>query len=224
MKRLLSASLALLTLALLASACGGSSKNETPPSSAPTPGPSPVPSPSPAPSPTPSGCTAGVTGIPASIPGQGGRYQFSIGLASTCAWTARTDVGWADVAPGSGSGSATPTLNVNSNSTFFTRQFTVNVNGQIFQATQGSVGCTYTLDPTALNESHEGGTARVNLSTADGCGWTASASEAWLKVLTPTGTGSGTIYIELAPNPSDVRNAFLTIAGRQVPVQQRRRP
>ena len=133
-------------------------------------------------------------------------------------------MGWADVAPGSGNGNATPTLNVNSNDTFFTRQFAVNVNGQIYPFTQGSTACTYTLDPTALEESHEGGIARVNVSTAQGCGWTASASEAWLKVQTPSGTGSATIYIELQPNPSDVRHASLLIAGQQVPVTQRRRP
>jgi hypothetical protein len=144
--------------------------------------------------------------------------------SSTCPWTARTDVGWADVAPGSGNGNATPTLNVTSNSTFFTRQFAVNVNGQIFNFTQGSTTCTYTLDPTFLEETHEGGTARVNIRTADGCGWTASASEAWLKVLTPSGTGTAIVYIELAPNPSDVRHANLLIAGQQVPVTQRRRP
>jgi len=127
------------------------------------------------------------------------------------------------VAPGSGNGNATPTLNVSANSTFFTRQFTVNVNGQIFQATQGSVTCTYTIEPLFLEESADGGAARITITTADGCGWTASPSEAWIRVLTPTGTGNGTIIIELAPNPSDVRNAFVTIAGQQVSVRQRRR-
>ena len=132
-------------------------------------------------------------------------------------------MGWADVAPGSGQGNATPSLNVNQNATFFTRSFTVTVNGQTFQATQGSASCTYTFDPTYLEESSEGGMARVNVATGDGCGWTVTASEGWIRVLTTSGAGSATIYIELAPNPSDVRNAFITIAGQQVPVRQRRR-
>jgi hypothetical protein len=133
-------------------------------------------------------------------------------------------VNWADVAPGSGQGNATTTLNVNANETFFTRQFTVYVNGQqVLQATQGSVNCTYTVDPTFLEESHEGAIARIEVKTADGCGWTASASESWIRVLTPTGTGNATILLELSPNPSDVRNAYVTVAGRRVDVRQRRR-
>jgi len=79
---------------------------------------------------------------------------------------------------------------------------------------------TLTLRP---GNGRDGGAARITITTADGCGWTASPSEAWIRVLTPTGTGNGTIIIELAPNPSDVRNAFVTIAGQQVSVRQRRR-
>jgi hypothetical protein len=41
--------------------------------------------------------------------------------------------------------------------------------------------------------------------------------------LTASGTGNATILLELSPNPSDVRNAFVTVAGRRVDVRQRRR-
>ena len=70
-----------------------------------------------------------MSGVPTSIPGAGGRYSLSIGVSSSCQWTARTDVNWADVAPGSGQGNASPTLQVYRNETFFTRQFTVYING-----------------------------------------------------------------------------------------------
>src|SRR5262245_58916661 len=124
MKRLFRAPVVLFTLALLASACAGSSNNEsapntvTGPSPAPSPSPSPNPSPSPSPSPAP-GCNASVSGVPTSIPGAGGRYQVSIGVSSSCQWTARTDVNWADIAPGSGQGNAAPMLQVNRNEAFF---------------------------------------------------------------------------------------------------------
>src|SRR5687768_18594570 len=114
--------------------------------------PSPTPSPNPATIPIPD-CWANITDLRTSIPGAGGRFQFGIGTSSSCSWTARTDVAWADVAPGSGQGNASPTLNVNANTTFFTRQFTVNVNGQVIQATQAGANCSYTVDPTSLEES-----------------------------------------------------------------------
>lgn len=157
------------------------------------------------------------------MPGAGGRYQFTIGVGSSCAWTARTNVNWADVAPGSGNGTATPTLNVNSNETFFLRYATVVINGRSFDITQGSVNCSYTVEPTRLEETGEGGTARVTIKTADGCGWSASASEGWIRVLTTSGTGSATVFFELLPNPSDVRHAYVTVAGQRIDVTQRRR-
>lgn len=164
-----------------------------------------------------------MSGVPSSIPGAGGRYSLSIGVSSSCLWTARTDVNWADVAPGSGQGNAAPTLQVNRNETFFTRQFTVYINGQTFLATQGSTNCSYNVEPTTLEESAEGGTARITVATAEGCGWSVSASEAWIRVLTPTGTGNATVLLELSPNPSDVRHAFVIVAGTRVDVTQRRR-
>lgn len=228
MTRLFCTPVALLTLALLAApACSGSSKDETNPGTvtgpSPSPSPSPSPTPNPTPSPTPSGCSASVSGLPTAIPGQGGRFQFAIGVSSACAWTARTDVGWADVSPGSGNGNASPTLNVTQNATFFTRQFTVTVNGQNFPFTQAGANCSYSVDPTSLEESFEEGRASVNVYTAEGCGWTVTASESWIRLLTPTGTGSATIYIELAQNGGGERNASITVAGIRVNVKQRQR-
>ena len=165
-----------------------------------------------------------MSGLPgATIPGQGGRFQFSIGTSSSCAWTARTDVGWADVSPGSGNGNASPTLNVNQNATFFTRQLTVTVNGQNFQFTQAGANCTYSVDPTFLEESFEGGRAWVNVYTTEGCGWSVTASESWIRLLTPTGTGNATVYFELAQNGGGERNAFVTVAGIRINVKQRQR-
>jgi hypothetical protein len=212
--------LAPLTLCILIAACGGANDSSLSPAAGPA-GPSPVPSPTP--SPSPSSCNATITGLPSSVSTGTGRYPFTITIASNCAWTARTEVSWADVAPGSGSGNATPTLNVNENTAFFTRTLTVIVNGQSFQATQASVTCSNTLDRTSLDESSGGGSASVKLTTMDGCGWTATASESWIRVVTPSGTGSATIYFELAPNTGDVRHAFVTIAGQRVDVTQRRR-
>lgn len=226
MTRSVAARLAPLTLTVFIAACGGADSNSTaaptspsPVSSSPSPAPSP-PSPSP---PNSAGCSATVTGLPSSVPAQGGRYAFAITIASQCEWRAQTDASWADVAPGSGQGNATPTLNVAEYTRFDSRTLTVTVNTQAFRITQNGVVCSYTLDPTSLDESHNGGTARIVLTTREGCPWTVTASEGWIRVLTPSGTGSATVAVELAPNSSDVRHAFLTIAGQRVNVTQRSR-
>jgi hypothetical protein len=212
-----------LALTLVTAGCSGGGDTaqsvSTGPSSIPQ---TPSPSPAPAPGPTSSTCSPTVTGIPASVSHQGGRYQFSISLSANCQWTARPDSPWGDVAPSSGTGGATPTLTINENTGLDTRTLTVTINGQAFRTVQNIPGCSYTLDPTFLEESSGGGSARVTLTTGAQCSWTASASEEWIRVLNPSGVGSATINLDLAANPSDVRHAYLTIAGQQVNVTQRR--
>jgi hypothetical protein len=164
-----------------------------------------------------------VSGVPSNVPSPTGQYRFSISAPSNCAWTARTDTGWADIAPGSGNGDATATLNVNENELFSPRTFTVTVNTQSFQVTQYTPGCSYNVDPASLDESGSGGVARVTIATGSNCGWTATASEGWLRVNNTGGTGAAVVLIDVAPNPGDVRHAYLTVAGRHINVTQRRR-
>jgi Viral BACON domain len=209
---------ALFVVALLGIACSGSSDRAADTGASP----SPVPSPGPAPSPAP-GCSATVTGIPTSVGAAFGRYQFTISLPANCEWTARTDAGWADISPSSGTGSATPLLNVNEHERLDTRTLTTTVNGQAFRTIQNPVGCSFTVDPTSFEEGPDHTEVAVTVSTPSHCPWTATSSEGWVRVLTPSGTGSGKVMVELAPNNSDIRNAYLVVAGVRVDVRQRRR-
>jgi hypothetical protein len=103
------------------------------------------------------------------------------------------------------------------------RTATVTVNSTPFRVTQNRFICSYTLDRTSLDQEPGGGNARVTLTTRDWCPWTATSSESWLRVVTPSGTGSATIVVDLAFNSSSVeRRAILTIAGQRVEVIQRR--
>jgi hypothetical protein len=208
---------ALLTLALLIPACGGSDDSDSNQASAPT-SPSPVPSPSPAPA--PSNCTTSVTGVPQTAGSPTGRYTFTITAASNCNWTARTDAAWGSVSPGSGVGSATPVLTINQNDLYGSRTLTTTVNGQNFQTVQSGVTCSITLDRTHLDETFEGGFATLVLTTLDGCSWSVTASESWIHVVTQNGVGSGKVVVELQPNTGGPRNAFLMVAGQRVDVRQ----
>jgi hypothetical protein len=219
--------LALIAFTVLAAACGSGSDNASTPTSpspvAASPSPSPSPSPTPTPSPGSAGCNATVTGLPSTVGGGTNRYTFSIAIATSCAWTARTDVNWADVAPGSGNGNGTPTLTVNENGTFFGRSFVVTINGQNFTVSQAQTTCSFSLDRNTLDVSADGETQMIQVTTSEGCGWTASASESWIRVVTTSGTGTSRVYFEIAPNTGDVRHAYVTIAGLRVDVTQRRR-
>lgn len=214
------ARLAPLAFAILVGACSGTNDSSTGPSPVATPG---SPSPSGGTPSSGSGCTTGVTGLPTLVSSQGGNFPFAIAVAAGCGWTAATDVTWADVTPSNGQGSASPTLSVGANMNVDGRSLTVTVAGQSFRMSQVG-GCSYSVDPLTLNESGEGGSARIDVTTTlPACTWTATSGESWIRVLTPIGTGSGPAMLELDPNPSDVRHAALTIAGKRVDVTQQRR-
>jgi hypothetical protein len=161
--------------------------------------------------------------LPTLLAASSATYMLTISAASACAWTATADVAWADIAPGSGRGNGTATLRVDANSSFDSRTMTVRLNGQSFRVPQNGVTCSYSVTPASLDLGGDGGAAAVTVSAISGCGWTATATESWLQVLTPSGSGSGTVRIDVAPNPGDVRHATLTVAGQRIAVTQQRR-
>jgi hypothetical protein len=100
---------------------------------------------------------------------------------------------------------------------------TLSVNGAPYRVTQNRLSCSYAVDPASLDQGPGGGNARLTLTTRDTCAWTVTASESWIKVVTPSGTGSGTVSVDLEFNSSSVdRRGYLTIGGLRVDVLQRR--
>ena len=211
--------LGLVSAALVvAGACGGTSTESSP--TAPTPITSTPSTPS---SPSGGSCNTTVSNVPSSAPASGGRFVFSIATGSGCTWTARADVPWADVAPGTGTGSGSSTLTIDESTARDSRTATLTVNGQAFRVVQGAIGCSYSLSRTSFEVGGDGGSASVGLSATPGCAWTAVASESWVRVLTTSGSGSATIEMEIAFNSGDTRRSFVTIAGQRLEIIQARR-
>ena len=70
-------------------------------------------------------------------------------------------------------------------------------------------GATSALFPPA------GGAGSVRISTAAGCGWTASSNAPWVTLLSgASGAGSGRVTYAVAANDGPERTAALTIAGQ----------
>jgi hypothetical protein len=218
----------VIVAAGLIAGCGGSSDSAVPstaPSPVATPAPTPSPTPSPTPQPSTSGCTTTVSGLPSSVPAPFGRYPFSIATGPTCAWSARTDVDWADVAPGSGQGSVSLLLNVSENMNRDPRTITVTVNGQSFRIVQQVPSCTYSVEPKKLDLGGLAGGVVINLTTGKDCPWSASASESWIHVVTPSGAGSAEVTFQLDTNPNgSLRTGYVTVAGLRIDVTQQRKP
>jgi hypothetical protein len=61
--------------------------------------------------------------------------------------------------------------------------------------------CTYTLNPTSLTVNGGGGDYSFNVTTQDGCAWTATTSLGWITITSGnSGSGSRTVNFTAAPN------------------------
>ena len=154
----------------------------------------------------------------------GGAGNVNVATLSECAWTATTDVNWiAATSSTSGSGNGTVSFTVAPNSGD-QRVGSIVIAGERATVTQAGVSvsaCTSTITPTGQNVAATGGTGTVAVSVQSGCGWTASSQASWITVTSgSTGTGSGSVTFNVAPNTGASRTGSLTIAGRAFSVAQ----
>ncbi len=81
--------------------------------------------------------------------------------------------------------------------------------------------CTYTLSTTSLNVASTGASVSIGVTTAAGCGWTATSSASFAAITSGSaGTGNGTVAVTMAENLGDARTATVTIAGQSVTLAQ----
>ncbi|MFN0112306.1 MAG: beta strand repeat-containing protein [Blastocatellia bacterium] len=82
--------------------------------------------------------------------------------------------------------------------------------------------CTATLNPASGDVPPEGGNVSVSVSIDSSCAWTASSSVAWATISSgSSGTGNGTVAINVAANTGPQRSGQLSIAGKVFYVTQK---
>jgi hypothetical protein len=149
----------------------------------------------------------------------GGTATVSVATTSGCTWTTSSGTSWVSVGPGgSGPGSVAVDVAANPGSQ---RSGTATVAGRtIAISEQGTPTCAYTVTPTSVSFTADGGTALVNVSAATGCTWSASSDASWLTV-GRTASGSGSVALTAAANTSrGSRSASAMVAGQAVAVSQ----
>ena len=148
---------------------------------------------------------------------------IDVSAAAGCAWTTVSNAAWITVAAGaSGSGNGTVTLAAAGNTATASRDGTATIAGQTFTLTQAGAGCSYALSPSSASVGAAGNTGSVDVTTAAGCGWTASSNAPWLGITSgSSGTGGGRVsYLVTANTDVTPRSGSLTIAGLAFAVTQ----
>jgi hypothetical protein len=172
--------------------------------------------------PTPS-CTYSISPTSQNVPATGAAGTVSVSAAGGCAWTATSNASWiTSSATGSGNGSVAFAVAANTGAS---RTGTITIATQTFTVTQAAVvvpQCQYSVSPNRVEVDAPGGTGSVAVSTASGCAWTASSGDSWITITSgASGTGNGTVTFSVARNDGRRREGSLTVAGRNVRVEQR---
>src|SRR5262249_10669201 len=81
--------------------------------------------------------------------------------------------------------------------------------------------CAYYITPAAFPLAAGGANFTVNISTTSDCAWAASELPSWVSASSATsGSGAGTITLNVAANTGGARTATFTVAGRVITVTQ----
>jgi Viral BACON domain/Putative binding domain, N-terminal len=166
------------------------------------------------------GCAFSISAAGQTVPAAGGSGSFAVNTSQACAWTATSNVPWIGITAGaSGNGPGTVAFTVAPSSSA-SRSGTITAGGQAFTVTQDS-GCSAVVSPETIAVPASGGSQNVSIKTSADCAWTAVSNAAWIIVTAgATGSGNGTVRLDMQSNPDAARSGTATIAGHVVTVNQ----
>src|SRR5262249_8860712 len=149
----------------------------------------------------------------------GGSFPVTVTTAAGCVWTAAANESWIHVPATSTAGPGMVTFTVDANPGA-PRTGTLTIAGQTITFNQASL-CSYTVSPTSLNASPNGGSLSVTVGADGGCAWMAASNVPFIHVTAgAAGTGNGTVTFTVDANTGPLRTGTVTIANQTVTVTQ----
>jgi hypothetical protein len=180
-------------------------------------------------------CRFGVSPASVDAPAAGGAVSIGVSAPGGCPWGAESTIPWLSVEPRTGQGSGTVELTVAANGPA-ARSGTVTIAGAAVQVRQAAASgppsppppapgnCRYTLKPTHFEARARSDDVEVDVSTREGCDWTASSPVDWIRITEGSrGSGDGEVRVRIEDNRGPARSATLTIAGEAFIVTQEAR-
>lgn len=167
-------------------------------------------------------CQIGVNVTPASFTATGGSGSVAITAARECTWTIATNANWMSISGNrAGQGEATIAYNVAVNPAPAPRAGTISVGAQTVQVSQAGAPCQFSLSRTQDAIASSGGRLSFDVSTLNGCGWTAASTVAWIAVTAgQSGNASGTVTITVESNSGGQRVGRVNAGSQSYTVTQ----
>lgn len=105
--------------------------------------------------------------------------------------------------------------------------YTVTVDFPDYEWVTYGPACNYSVSPSTLDFDDAGGSGTISVTTTPSCAWQASSSTSWISGLSPTGgAGNGNVTFNVAayaagtPGSVSARSGVITVAGRQITINQ----
>ena len=167
-------------------------------------------------------CQVSLAMSTAAIGADGGSGALSVSTQPECAWEAVSGASWiSNLTPASGQGTGQVQFVVTANPDPVARQADIRVNGQSAGVRQDSAPCRFGISASSQSVDAGGGTFTVSVTGANSCSWTATSNVSWVTIVSgASGTGSGTVRLQVSANTGDVRTSALAIAGQTFTVAQ----
>ena len=176
--------------------------------------------------PSPPTCSYTIQPGGQTMPAAGGPGTIDVtATASSCSWTAASNAAWITITAGaSGAGNGRVTFNAAANSGG-SRTGTISVAGQTFTLSQAALSCSYSINPATEAIAAAGGTATIAVSTGSSCAWTSAPHAPWITIASGgSGTGPGTVRLNVGANSGAARTGTATIAAQTFTVTQAAAP
>lgn len=153
--------------------------------------------------------------------------SLSVSTAATCGWSATSTTNWITITATTGIGAGWVSYRVSANAGSAARTGTMMVAGQSLTVTQAGsgdpvpTGCDVAVATTSLLAPATATTDSVGVTAAAGCSWAATSSVDWLTITATTGSGTGWVSYNLAPNTGpQSRTGVITLGDERVTVTQ----
>ena len=178
------------------------------------------------PAPNPPTCSYTIQPGGQTMPAAGGPGTIDVtATAGSCSWTAVSNAAWITItagASGAGNGRVTFTAAANGGGS---RTGTISVAGHTFTLSQAALSCSYAINPATEAIAAAGGTATIAVSTGSSCAWTSAPHAPWITIASGgSGTGPGTVRLNIAANSGAARTGTTTIAAQTFTVTQAAAP
>jgi hypothetical protein len=166
-------------------------------------------------------CTVSATNNTSEVPASGGNGTVTVTAARDCSWTASAEASWVTLGTTSGQGPGTLNYSVQPNPNGAPRNGRITVAQQAIDVAQAAAPCRIGVSPAAVNLDATGGSFTLAITIPVGCRWTVRSDAPWIGTPVPSsGTGSGSIAVNVAANASQARTASVTIGDTTVRVNQ----